>query len=317
MKISAIIPAYNNAQHIKAAIASIEAQTIHVDEIIVVDDGSSDETEQMLSSLHYNIVYHKQVNQGPSAARNKGIELATGDWIAFLDADDQWQPNKIALQLEALERSPSLHLIAGDMMEINPDGTVITVSVLAKHDLLNNFIKLAGKPTPNALNALIKKNFIPTGTVLVKRATLLEAGMFNPSIRFGEDLELWAKIAAKHPITCLPEVLMLRLQHGHNATQATLAMLIDLTKVMKSICNYASSELVAQGCNPEKLIADSYWTLGYWYFVNDSISEAKAAFRLSLHEKITPRAWAYFLSCMLPTALISRIRLIKQQFAKH
>lgn len=83
MKISAVIPAYNSAKFIKAAIASIEAQTEPVAEIIIVDDGSTDATEAVVHSLPGNIVYYKQANQGPSAARNKGMELATGDWIAF------------------------------------------------------------------------------------------------------------------------------------------------------------------------------------------------------------------------------------------
>jgi len=315
MRISAVIPTYNNARHIRSAIDSILRQTSKVDEIIVVDDGSTDDTEQVIANLHYDIVYHRQVNQGPSVARNKGIELAQGDWIAFLDADDQWQPDKIALQLEALRQSPSLHLIAGDMTEIDPEGKIITPSVLAKHLLLNLFAELAGKPLPNALSALLRKNFIPTGTVLVRRETLREAGMFNSDIRFGEDLELWAKIAARHPITCLPNVLMLRLQHGNNATQATKAMLLDLTKVMTSVVDYAANELISQGCHPAKLIADSYWTLGYWFFVNRAHAEARKAFKQSLKTQFSLRAFLYFLACFLPSCLVKEIRRLKQRFA--
>lgn len=315
MKISAVIPAYNSAPFIRAAISSIQAQTSAVDEIIVIDDGSTDHTEQVVASLSGNIIYHKQSNQGPSAARNTGIELATSDWIAFLDADDQWTPEKIAWQQQTLSKHPELHLVAGDMAEIDNDDKLLTESVLAKHRLLDTFQQLAGQPVPDALARLVKKNFIPTGTVLVKRETAIQAGLFNPAIRFGEDLELWAKIAANHPISCLPQILMLRRQHGNNATQASERMLIDLTKVMDSIRRYAQPQLTAQGIEPDHQVADAYWTLGYWYFNHDRRIDAAHAFTNSLKQQFKLNSLAFLLSCYLPTPLISAIRTIKQKFA--
>ena len=129
MKISAVIPAYNSAAFISDALASIRHQTFPVDEIIVVDDGSTDNIEEVVRSIDPGIVYITQKNQGPSAARNRGIEAATGDWIAFLDADDQWTPHKIKNQLLALERHPELQLIASDMAEIDHNNNPITPSV--------------------------------------------------------------------------------------------------------------------------------------------------------------------------------------------
>lgn len=316
MKISAVIPAYNSAKFIRAAIASIQAQTVAVDEIIVVDDGSIDDTEQVVAAISTAIIYHKQSNRGPSAARNKGIELASGDWIAFLDADDQWTVDKIARQLHTLSAYPELHLLAGDMAEIDNDDALITESVLAKHHLLANFQQLAGKPVPNALAALVRKNFIPTGTVMVKRETVIEAGLFNTDIRFGEDLELWAKIAASHPIACLPDILMLRRQHGNNATQASEGMLIDLTKVTESIRIFARPQLIQQGVSPDGLVADAYWTLGYWYFVGGDHVKAKQAFSNSLKQQFRLNTLLYLLSSQLPSALIPSLRAIKQKFAK-
>ncbi|CAD6878792.1 Glycosyl transferase [Methylomonas albis] len=316
MKISAVIPAYNSAKFIRAAISSIQAQTSKVDEIIVVDDGSMDDTEQIVKDISHAIIYHKQLNQGPSAARNKGIELASGDWIAFLDADDQWTPDKIAKQIQTLQAHPELHLIAGDMTEIDNDDLLITNSVLAKHQMLASFQHLAGKPVPNALAALVMKNFIPTGTVLVKRHTLIETGMFNAEIRFGEDLELWAKIAACHPITCLPDILMLRRQHGNNATQASEAMLINLTKVMDSICDFAAPQLINQGVSPDNLVAEAQWTLGYWYFNGGDNAKARQAFSKSLSQKFKLGTLLYFISSSLPAPLIDTLRVIKQKFAK-
>ena len=312
MKISAIIPAYNSQDYILDAIHSIQNQTHPVDEIIVIDDGSTDNTQQTLENQTSGIKYIKQKNQGPSAARNTGIKAAQGDWIAFLDADDQWTPNKIEKQLIALKHSPELHLIAGDMQEIDINNELITQSVLAKHKQLKQFQSNQSLPIRNALAELVNKNFIPTGTVLAKRSTLIEAGLFNAAIHFGEDLELWAKIASKHAITCLPEILMLRRLHGQNATTSTMPMLRDLVKVMQSIRQYSNDILVTQNINADKLVANAWANLGYGYFMNEDYQQAKSAFRNSLKEKLNKRALTYFIACFLPQKTIKIMRKIKQ-----
>lgn len=311
LKISAVIPAYNSGEYIAEAINSILSQTHPVDEIIVIDDGSTDNTEAVIRGLHADIVYFRQVNQGPSAARNQGIKLAQGDWIAFLDADDQWVPDKIARQLANLERYPELRLLTADMREIDKQGVLLTDSALAKHKLLDEFQQLAGAPLPNAATALLRKNFIPPSTVLVWREALLDAGLFNENIRFGEDLELWVKIAAKYPINCLPEILILRRLHGNNATQNILGMLEDLVKVMRSLKNTIPNELANQHCNPDRLIADSLADLGYWHFSQANYQKARAAFWESVKAKISGRALLYLIASWLPPSVISGIKAIK------
>jgi len=311
MKISAVIPAYNSAAYINDAITSIHEQTHPIDEIIIIDDGSTDNTCEVVQRSKGNIIYIKQENQGPSAARNHGIKAASGDWIAFLDADDQWTPDKTKEQLITLKKYPKLRLIASDMAEI-ADSNIITPSVLNKHHLSDFFQKLGGKPIPNALAALMEKNFIPTGTVLVKRTTLFESGLFNPEIRFGEDLELWAKIAAHTPITCLAQVHMLRRQHGDNATQSTFPMLTDLVKVCESIRHWDSDALVAQGINPNKLVARAWADLGYWHFASGNQKLARKSFQSSLCEHFTKRAFFYGIASILPAALSNGMKHTKQ-----
>jgi len=313
MKISAIIPAYNSQDFILDAIKSIQRQTHAVDEIIIIDDGSQDKTQHKIQSLSAtNIKYIKQENQGPSAARNTGIKIAQGDWIAFLDADDQWVEDKIEKQLMALKHTPELHLIAGDMQEIGINNELITESVLAKHNLLERFQGNQSRAIKNALAKLVQKNFIPTGTVLAKRTTLAEVGMFNTAIRFGEDLELWAKIAAKHPITCMADILMLRRLHDQNATSCTTPMLVDLVTVMQSIRLYAEAELNAQNISANKLVAQAWVDLGYWHFVNTDYPSAKTAFQNSLKEQYSKRAMIYLIACVLPAGLIKNLRKTKK-----
>jgi len=314
MKISAVIPAYNSAKFIAAAVNSIHAQTRPIDEIIIVDDGSTDNTEQVVSTLSGNIIYHKQANQGPSAARNKGIELATGDWIALLDADDQWTPEKTSRQLKALKTTTTLHFIFGDEAEIDTNGSILTPSSLAKHNLLKDLQKISGQPLPNALAALVQKNFVPTSSAFFKRSTALEAGLFNSAIRFGEDLELWAKFAANHPTACVTDAVILRRKHSESATTATERMLAELPKVMASIRKHTKTQLLEQNVDPDKIVADSYWTLGYWYFANGDQNKARHAFWLSLKEQLNSKSLAYLVACFLPRQLVNVIRKVKQKF---
>lgn len=105
MNISVIIPTYNRSQSLHRALQSVYRQTLMPGEIIVVDDGSNDGTEQMLRNEFPEVRYIYQQNRGVSAARNRGIAAASGDWLAFLDSDDQWLPEKLQKQQQALARS--------------------------------------------------------------------------------------------------------------------------------------------------------------------------------------------------------------------
>lgn len=317
MKISAVIPAYNSAKFIEDAVRSVQAQTVPVDEIIIIDDGSTDNTAEIVAGLPGNIIFHKQTNQGPSAARNKGIELASGDWIALIDADDQWTPNKTSSQLRALKENPSLHFIFGDESEVDPDGNVLTQSSLGKHNLLDSLKNISGHPIPNALAALVNKNFVPTSSAFFRRDTAMKAGLFNTEIRFGEDLELWAKFAANYPIACVTDALILRRKHSESATTATERMLSELPKVMKSIRLNTMQKLLTQKVDPDKMVSDSYWTLGYWYFSNNEYDKASTAFRQAINEKFSIRSLLYMIACFLPLPIIKLIRKLKQAFKKE
>ena len=312
--ISAVIPAYNSAAFIHQAVASINAQSYQVDEIIIIDDGSTDNTEEIVKDLGDKIRYLRQDNQGPSAARNSGVQAARGDLVAFLDADDQWTPGRIQQQLAIMQHNSSLALVAGDMAEINLQDKIIVASVLNKHSLRETFANLEGAPVPNALSLLMKINFIPTGTVLAKRSSLLNAGGFNEKIRYGEDLELWARIAANEAIACLPEVMMLRRQHDHNATRSMEPLLKDLVKVTSSVRSWGARHLSRQGVDPNLLVADAFNNLGYWQFSSGQFATARQTFKNSLREKLTTRALFYQSLCIMPASLIRGLRQFKQKF---
>ncbi len=298
IKISAIIPCYNNAEFISNAIRSILKQTVPVDEIIVIDDGSEDNIEHVLKPFTNQISYYRQENSGPSTARNLGIKEASHEWIAFLDADDQWVENKIEQQLHVLSKYPELRLIASDMDEIDSGHQVTSPSVLKQHNLLKQFQVNAGRPVKNALRKLVEKNFIPTGTVLIKRDVLLEVGLFKETIRFAEDLELWCRVAANYPITCLPIVHMHRYRHDNNATsQVSENMLKDLVSVHTLIYQQFAEQLRSHGLNPEQTMAQKWFDLGYWYRKNGEYSKARNAFLKSIQLKPSKTYILNILAC--------------------
>lgn len=313
--ISAIIPTYNSAIFLPQAISSIRRQSRPVNEIIVVDDGSTDNTAEIVSGLGKDIKYLRQQNAGPAAARNHGIAAANSQYIAFLDADDQWTEQKTERQMAVMEKQPDVALIASDMAEIGAHNEVLVHSVLRKHALYDFFHDLGGAPVPQALAMLVRKNFIPTGTVIVKKSVLTETGGFNLNIRYGEDLELWARIAARHPLVCLSEVHLLRRQHETNTTKSIEPMLHDLVKVMVSIRSWGKETLRNEGVNADSLVAHAWADLGYWYFTSGDPARARHPFSESFHSKASFRALFYGLCSLFPAGLLQILRKIKQHIA--
>lgn len=312
MRVSVVIPAYNAARFLPEAVESVRKQTPLVHEVIIVDDGSTDDTEQVVARQGQDIKYVRQQNAGPSAARNLGIAIASGSLVAFLDADDVWTEDKMHEQLAVFQANPDVGLVASDMAETDTGGEIIRPSVLAAHGLLSFFQALNGAPVPQAVRRLAEKNFIPTGTVIAKKNLLVELGGFQPDIRYGEDLDLWARIAARAPIACLPRVHMLRRQHGANATQATAPMLRDLVKVMQNLRAACSTELLAQGADPDAYVARALFDLGYWNFTTDEFETARIAFDQSLLANPSLRTAVYAVASRLPASLIRKARKAKR-----
>lgn len=313
-RISAVIPAYNSSGFLLRAINSILNQTQPVDEIIIVDDGSTDETKKVLGRLDHQIVYIYQDNAGPSVARNKGIECAKGDWIAFLDADDQWVHTKIEKQLQLIKKNPGLAFVAGDMAEINTRMEITVPSVLDKHGLKSFFEKNQDLSVPDAMNLLLKKNFIPTGTVLVKKEVITSVGSFNPKIRYGEDLELWAKVAATYPMACMPEVLMLRTRHETNATSATENMLKDLIQVMLSLKEWIKLNKMDDDIN--YYVSRAWADLGYFNFSANVLNQSKQYFLNSYIAKPSFKSLIYYAASLLSPDLVLEIRKKKKRLGK-
>ena len=194
--VSVVIPAYNAKQHISQTIKSILAQTWPADEIIVIDDGSNDGTGEAIKTFGDKVRYIYQQNQGVSLARNTGIEAAKSEWIAFLDADDEWSPDKLKLQIELLKRQSHLAWTSANytrcLCEKKITGPLTTPQTVKQ--------MLAGKDYYEEFFNAFKANAAGwTGTMLIKRNVIIDAGMFDKQFTVAEDLDLWFRIAYDHP----------------------------------------------------------------------------------------------------------------------
>lgn len=188
LSICTIIPTYNRAEYITKAIDSVLAQTHKVDQIIVVDDGSTDDTRTRLETYiaSKKILYIFQDNSGVSAARNKGIKETTCEWVAFLDSDDEWLPEKIERQVANIRTYGNAVLSCTNVLFIDEK----------KNFQMNYFASLNVKVSEKVF--LVRKTdftiYFYTSSVLVKRQKVLEAGLFDEQLTIHEDIDLWYRI---------------------------------------------------------------------------------------------------------------------------
>jgi len=181
--VSVVIPSYNSAHHLPNAVASVRAQGRSDLEIVVVDDGSTDDTLSVLESIggdDLRVVV--QPNAGPAAARNRGIKEARGHWVAFLDADDMWCRSKLGAQLAELSRQGGTGFSYTALFHVHPGGEVYEV----KHLFPNQPLFLT----------LLAGNCIVTSTVIVRRDCFDRVGLFDNDLRLGEDWSMWLRLAA-------------------------------------------------------------------------------------------------------------------------
>lgn len=191
--ISVIIPSFNRASTLARAVDSVLAQKLeNIEmEILLIDDGSSDETAELMAKCYPTVTYFYQKNQGVSAARNLGIERARGDWLAFLDSDDEWLPAKLKTQITTLQHN-QLKVCHTEELWIRNG---VRVNQMNKH-------KKAG--------GWIYKNCLPMcamspSSIVIHRSVLQAVGGFDESLAACEDYDLWLRICANYEVCFVPQ----------------------------------------------------------------------------------------------------------------
>jgi len=194
---SVIIPSYNRAYTIRKALDSLLCQTLRNFEIIVVDDGSTDETGRIIGSEYPSVRLHSITHSGVSVARNVGILHANGKWIAFLDSDDYWLPEKLEAQMSYLERYPEFKICHTDEIWIK-NGRRINQG--KKHRKYPGWFFI-----PSLQLCLISPS-----SVIIHRSVFDTVGLFDEDFPFVEDYELWLRITARYPVGYIEKKLVVK-----------------------------------------------------------------------------------------------------------
>jgi glycosyltransferase involved in cell wall biosynthesis len=200
--VSVVIPTYNRMPFLDRALRSVLAQTVQPQEVIVVDDGSTDNTLAMLKSSYPHVKYCYQDNQGVSKARNRGIAMANFDWIAFLDSDDEWMPEKLQMQFDVVHKNSGLPLCHTEEIWIRRGRRV---NPMHKHQKYGGYI----------YDKCLPLCAISPSSAIIHRTVFEQVGLFDESLPACEDYDLWLRICSRYEVLYIDSPLIVK-YGGHD-----------------------------------------------------------------------------------------------------
>jgi glycosyltransferase involved in cell wall biosynthesis len=336
MTVSVVIPTFNRARLVARAVESALDQQGVETEIIVVDDGSTDDTERVLTPFADRIRYIKQENQGVVAARNRGMQLATTPFIALLDSDDIWLPWKLAVQLRCFELYPELMLTWTNCFEVDETGAVLQADFLRKYqgaayrhftdsDLFRRVVSIDCPAAPEGTSVDLKigdmaspmfmGNLIVTPTAMFRREALA-VGMFDPEMgQAGEDYDLFWRMADLGPfgLVDVPAMYFRRGGSDHlHAARRQMAL-----SNLKAIGKYQKRHPEGPALNRQMVatrMADAHAWIATAAFDDGRIREARGhAVAAALRGSRQPRVYLYLLLSLLPRQVTSLARWTLQR----
>lgn len=259
--ITSVIPAHNAARYLGACLDSVLGQAGPFrHEVVVVDDASTDATAD-IAGAHAGVRrLELAANQGPSAARNAGINAASGSYVAFLDADDLWPQGRLAAGLAVLQAHPDIGLVFGDCALFD-DGGERSASFFADAGLDDAFWGDGLRIVDQDLK-LFHLNYVPTGAVLVRREQLRAVGGFDPARRLVEDLELWLRLAPVCRFAHVPTLWQHKRCHEANASNRREAMALANLAVLDEHWRLRRRTLRRRGLRMRGYFAYEYLLLG-------------------------------------------------------
>lgn len=294
--VSVIIPTYNRAHLLKRAIDSALAQTYENLEVLVIDDASSDETEYVVGSYRDPRVryFRHCTNRGGSAARNTGLQLARGHFVAFLDSDDEWMPEKVERHLEVFRKHPEYDVVYSAVRDVYPDGSFR----IRHHD----------GPEGQIYDLLLVRNVVgPTSAFVVRRECFEKVGGFDESLRSAQDYDMWLRLARHFKFKCIREPLVNYYWHGDQITSNVEAKKQGMLAILKKY------EFDLRRTHPS-VVADRYFRLGRFLVVAGQVAEGRKYVFRAL--RICPWRPKYALHLLL-TAFGARPYLLLRSFRRR
>lgn len=193
MRVSLVMTAYNAAWCVTHALDSVMAQTRRPDEVIVCDDGSMDGTPDLIEDRYGSDVKVLRLpHRNASATRAIGMDQATGDWLAFMDADDAWVPDKMERQLAFIEAHPEIRLVSSDGALVSADGVI-------RESWLSDYFDPVKEMIGDLMPYLVERCFILVSSTMVERHAYHEVGGLDPEMVFSHDFDLWLRLLSRHP----------------------------------------------------------------------------------------------------------------------
>jgi len=216
VSVSVVLPVFNRSQWVCEAVDSVLAQTMRDFELIVVDDGSTDATPDALRHYGDRLRLLHQQNRGVSAARNRGVRHGRGKWIAFLDSDDVWLPEKLAAQAAFLQRRPAARICQ-------------TEEIWIRNSVRVNPGRRHRKPSGDIFTASLALCLVSPSAVMMEKSLFMETGGFDESLPAAEDYDLWLRISLRHPVYLIDEPLVVK--RGGHADQLSKTPGIDRYRI--------------------------------------------------------------------------------------
>jgi len=338
MRISVIVPTFNRADCIGRTLESVLGQSLAPDEIIVVDDGSTDGTDALVAAYGDRVRYVRQANAGVSAARNHGARLARARWLAFVDSDDLWHPRKLEIQVGALEQVPAArwsitgcNVIGLDDVEVAGRGGFEAVFPVFRQEgespesfFMRYFerraLDIGGERTMvftgDAYDALFLGNFGLPSSIVIDRDCFDEVGGFNVEFRLAEETEFFHRVAAHAPVVIVTGALV-----GYRVGRA--GGLISPANSEKLILNALRSMDGAIGVRPHAQRSAAHWQRGrrrllarlaYTRLSNLDGSGARAALRDAWRAGAPRdvRSLGLFVTTLLPAPALRGLHQLKR-----
>jgi len=289
-KVSVIIPVYNNSFYVLDAIKSVLDQDYENIEIIIIDDGSTDDSYLKIESEYGSRVKIIRIeNSGVSSARNVGINASSGCYIAFLDSDDFWELDKLSKQVDSIERSKEYGLSYTGRYIIDVNNKIVNGS--------------AGGYTGFVLNKILVRNFVCLSSVLIRKECFLKCGLFDTTLKVSEDYDLWIKIASRYKFVYLDERLVY-----YRITPGSLTK--DVSRmIVNAHCVFVKNTLDVDLSSKVNFLtyvffySDTFKTTGHYFY-------DKKNFKVAMH--------FFGLSVLLwPIRMESVVMLIRSSFKRY
>lgn len=309
--VSVIISTYNYAKYLPEAINSVLNQTYQDFEIVIVDDGSTDNTREIiegyLKDYPDKIRYFFQTNKGCEPARNRGIIESAGNYIAILDADDIWLPDKLRIQMDFFEKNPDIGLVHTNYILSTGERQIANFNFAVKPRHFSGYV----------FPYLLRECFIRGSTATIKKECLNEVGLFDETLT--DDYELWLRFSKKYKFGYIDKQLVICLEHPRQVRRLNFNRTYQI--VWRSI--EKTLEIFPEIKNdPQVRISLSYrkakihFELGYHLFCKGELKESRREFNLSLKYKFTSLTFIYYLLTFLNPSLLSLCKKPKRRLER-